>query len=83
MNFRAYDQSASVHDAAARSEVSGVFPLLCRRRRTRSTSVQYDPSLPMHERYVRNAPPVDARLIERVEKDLRPLCRALGTPEHC
>jgi hypothetical protein len=32
----------------------------------------------MHERYVKNAPPVDARLIERVEKDCVTLCRALG-----
>jgi glutathione synthase/RimK-type ligase-like ATP-grasp enzyme len=40
--------------------------------------MQYDPSVPMHERYVKNAPPVDARLIERVEKDCVTLCRALG-----
>src|SRR3954464_1985304 len=40
--------------------------------------MQYDPSLPMHERYLKNAPPVDARLIERVEKDCITLCRALG-----
>jgi glutathione synthase/RimK-type ligase-like ATP-grasp enzyme len=40
--------------------------------------MQYDPSVPMHERYVKNAPPVDARLIERVEKDCITLCRALG-----
>ena len=40
--------------------------------------MQYDPSVPIHERYVKNAPPVDARLIERVEKDCITLCRALG-----
>jgi len=34
----------------------------------------YDPSLPMHERYVKNPP----ALLARVERDARTLCKALG-----
>ena len=40
--------------------------------------MQYDPRAPFHERYVKNAPPVDPRLLERVRKDALTLCRALG-----
>jgi hypothetical protein len=38
----------------------------------------YDPSLPMHERYVKNPPPYDPALLLRVEEDALTLCRALG-----
>ncbi len=38
----------------------------------------YDPKLPFHERYVKNPPPTDAKLHERVVKDAQTLCRALG-----
>jgi len=40
--------------------------------------MQYDPRAPHHERYVKNAPPVDPKLLARVEKDSLTLCRALG-----
>jgi len=40
--------------------------------------MQYDPSAPFHERYVKNPPPVDPKLLARVEKDCLTLCRALG-----
>ena len=40
--------------------------------------MQYDPSAPFHERYVKNPPPVDPELIARVERDCLTLCRALG-----
>src|SRR6202451_3151021 len=40
--------------------------------------MHYDPSLPMHERYVKNPAPVDPKLLERVERDCLTLCRALG-----
>src|SRR5580704_11285754 len=40
--------------------------------------MQYDPSLPFHERYVKNPAPVDPKLLERVERDCLTLCRALG-----
>jgi glutathione synthase/RimK-type ligase-like ATP-grasp enzyme len=38
----------------------------------------YDPKAPFHERYVKNPTPADARLLERVERDAKTLCRALG-----
>jgi hypothetical protein len=40
--------------------------------------MHYDPSLPMHERYVKNPPPTDPKLLARVERDCLTLCRALG-----
>ena len=40
--------------------------------------MHYDPSRPFHERYVKNPPPTDPKLIERVERDCITLCRALG-----
>lgn len=38
----------------------------------------YDPRLPFHERYVKNPPPYDEALLDRVERDCITLCRALG-----
>ena len=40
--------------------------------------MQYDPRAPHHERYVKNAPPVDPKLLDRVRRDALTLCRALG-----
>jgi len=40
--------------------------------------MQYDPSAPFHERYVKNGPPVDPKLLARVERDAITLCKALG-----
>ena len=40
--------------------------------------MQYDPRLPHHERYVKNPPPIEPKLLARVESDCRTLCRALG-----
>jgi hypothetical protein len=38
----------------------------------------YNPRAPHHERYVRNPPPYDPVLIDRVKRDALTLCRALG-----
>jgi len=38
----------------------------------------YNPRAPFNERYVRNPPPIETKLYERVEKDCVTLCRALG-----
>ena len=38
----------------------------------------YDPKAPFHERYLKNPPPTDPKLHERVVKDAQTLCRALG-----
>jgi len=40
--------------------------------------MQYDPRAPQHERYVKNGPPVDPKLLARVERDSLTLCQALG-----
>jgi len=40
--------------------------------------MQYNPRVPFHERYVKNPPPIEPKLLERVERDCRTLCRALG-----
>jgi hypothetical protein len=38
----------------------------------------YDPRNPHHERYVKNPPAYDPKLLKRVEEDALKLCRALG-----
>ena len=38
----------------------------------------YDPRLPFHDRYVKNPPDYDPKLLKRVERDAITLCRALG-----
>src|SRR2546423_5868091 len=40
--------------------------------------MQYDPRRPHHERYVKDGPKIDPKLLERVERDALTLCRALG-----
>ena len=40
--------------------------------------MHYDPRAPFHERYVKNPPPTDPKLLDRVVKDSQTLCRALG-----
>ncbi len=40
--------------------------------------MQYDPSAPFNERYVKNPAPVDPKLLDRIERDCLTLCRALG-----
>jgi hypothetical protein len=40
--------------------------------------MQYDPRRPHHERYVKDGPKIDEKLLARVERDALTLCRALG-----
>jgi hypothetical protein len=40
--------------------------------------MQYDPRRPHHERYVKDGPKIDDKLLNRVERDALTLCRALG-----
>jgi hypothetical protein len=40
--------------------------------------MQYDPRRPHAHRYVLDGPPVDPKLLERVQRDALTLCRALG-----
>ena len=46
--------------------------------RERVRVMRYDPKAPHERRYVRDAPPADARLLARVEADALTLCRELG-----
>jgi hypothetical protein len=38
----------------------------------------YDPRAPFLERYVKHPPPYEPALLERVERDARAICQALG-----
>jgi len=40
--------------------------------------MQYNPKLPHHERYVKNPPPIERGLYNRVVNDCLTICRALG-----
>jgi glutathione synthase/RimK-type ligase-like ATP-grasp enzyme len=40
--------------------------------------MSYDPRMPHHERYVKNPPEYDKKLLKRVEQDALKLCQALG-----
>jgi hypothetical protein len=40
--------------------------------------MRYDPRNPHHERYVKNPPPIEPKMYERVVGDCLKLCRALG-----
>ncbi len=46
--------------------------------RERVHIMRYNPKAPHHERYVKNAPPIDRGLREKLERDSLALCRALG-----
>jgi hypothetical protein len=40
--------------------------------------MRYDPKQPHHLRYVQNAPPTEPKLLERIIRDAKALCDALG-----
>ena len=40
--------------------------------------MRYDPRRPHEERYVKDGPPIEEKMLKRVEKDCLTLCRALG-----
>lgn len=46
--------------------------------RERVRIMRYDPRQPHHRRYVPDAPPTEPKLLERVDRDARALCNALG-----
>jgi glutathione synthase/RimK-type ligase-like ATP-grasp enzyme len=46
--------------------------------RERVRLMRYDPKAPFERRYVQNAPPTEASLLRRIEKDCLALCDALG-----
>jgi hypothetical protein len=46
--------------------------------RERVHVMRYDPKRPHHERYVLDAPPTEPKLLERIVRDAKALCDALG-----
>ena len=46
--------------------------------RERVHVMRYDPKEPFERRYVKDAPPTDPALLERIERDCLTLCRELG-----
>ena len=76
--FRAYDQSRDLCMTLQRAVKFKEYFRCYVIGREQVHIMQYDPRVPFHERYVKNAPPVDAALLTRVEQDALTLCRALG-----
>jgi len=46
--------------------------------RERVHVMRYEPKRPIHEQYVRNAPPIEPTLKAKVERDVLAICNALG-----
>jgi hypothetical protein len=76
--FRAYDQSRDLCMTLQRGVKFKEYFRCYVVGQEKVHIMQYDPRAPFHERYVKNAPPVDAALLARVERDALTLCRALG-----
>jgi glutathione synthase/RimK-type ligase-like ATP-grasp enzyme len=76
--FRAYDQSGTLCMTLQRGVKFKEYFRCYVVGQEKVQIMQYDPGAPFHERYVKNAPPVDPKLLARVEKDVVTLCRALG-----
>ena len=76
--FHAYDQSRDLCMTLQRAVKFKEYFRCYVVGREKVRIMQYDPRVPFHERYVKNAPPVDAKLLQRVEQDALTLCRALG-----
>jgi hypothetical protein len=76
--FAAYDGSRDLcmmaQEAIAFTEYFRLYVL----GRAHVLVMRYDPGAPMHERYVRNAPPIDPGLELRLRRDGVALCEALG-----
>jgi hypothetical protein len=76
--FRAYDQSRDLCMTLQRGVNFKEYFRCYVVGQEKVHIMQYDPRVPFHERYVKNAPPVDPALLARVERDALTLCRALG-----
>jgi glutathione synthase/RimK-type ligase-like ATP-grasp enzyme len=76
--FRAYDQTRDLtmmaQEAIEFTEYYRCYVL----GRSRVRIMRYDPKVPFHERYVRNAPETEPGLLARIERDCLKLCEALG-----
>jgi hypothetical protein len=76
--FRVYDQTGQLvmmlQEEIVFSEYFRCYAIDCRDIRI----MQYDPKQPFHQRYVRNGPPIDPALLQKVHDDVLALNRWLG-----
>jgi hypothetical protein len=76
--FQAYARSGDVCMMAQEEIVFTEYFRCYVLDRERVHVMRYDPKAYFHERYVRNGPPIDRALREKIERDALALCRALG-----
>jgi hypothetical protein len=76
--FRAYDQSGDLCMTLQRAVDFREYFRCYVVGQTRVHIMPYDPAAPHQERYLKDPPPVDAKLLQRVERDAVTLCSALG-----
>jgi len=76
--FAAYDSSRDLCMMAQEAVAFTQYYRLYVLGREHVQIMAYDPGAPMHERYVRNAPPIDSQLEARMRRDGIALCQALG-----
>ena len=76
--FAAYDGSRDLCMMAQEAIAFTQYYRLYVLGRSNVLVMPYDPGAPMHERYVRGAPPIDPQLDARMRRDGIALCDALG-----
>jgi len=76
--FRAYDQTRDLCMTLQRAVTFQEYFRCYVVGQEKVHIMQYDPRRPHHERYVKDGPTIDPKLLERVERDALRLCRALG-----
>ena len=76
--FRAYDQTRTLSMMAQEAIEFTEYYRCYGVGRKQVRVMRYDPTAPFEARYVKNAPPTEAKLLRRIEGDALTLCRALG-----
>jgi glutathione synthase/RimK-type ligase-like ATP-grasp enzyme len=76
--FRAYDQTRTLSMMAQEAIEFTEYYRCYGVGRKQVRVMRYDPTAPFENRYVKNAPPTEAKLLRRIEGDALTLCRALG-----
>jgi hypothetical protein len=76
--FRAYDQSRDLCMTLQKGVNFNEYFRCYVIGQERVHIMPYDPRLPFHDRYLKEPPPYDQALLDRVERDALTLCRALG-----
>jgi hypothetical protein len=76
--FAAYDQSRDLCMVYQKAVDFTAYFRCCVVGQKHVRVMAYDPRLPHTERYLQSPPPVSKKLLKRIERDARTLCRALG-----